>query len=168
MSEALTLPGIKAGTWQVRHRADRAALALADRHYSRKTPGCGRLGGPNRILVLITPCERAAWITEHAIHPPDGIDAYRCTLFRNEGAGLSSDLITAAMALTERLWGSWPGGWVTWVDTAKVNSPNPGYCFLRAGWWRDRSYQPGRRRASLIRLRAHPASSSPSTGRERE
>jgi hypothetical protein len=157
---ALTLPGLAVLTWQVRGKNDPAACALADRHYSRRRPGSGRVGPPGRKLVLVTPCERAVWLT----HWPDkalamdGLDCWRCLIFRNEAPGelLSSDLIRAAMALTTSLWAARPTakpGWVTWVEPAKVASPNPGYCFKRAGWILDRSWSHLR----LLRLRAEVA-----------
>jgi hypothetical protein len=81
----------------------------------------------------------------------DHLNAYRNSYFHNEGAGLSSELIIEAMLLTIRLWGEPPAdGWVTWIDTRKVASANPGYCFKRAGWWLDRTWS----HRYLIRLRA--------------
>lgn len=149
---ALTIPGIATGTWQVRTKGDRAACALADRHYSRQRVGARQLGPPGRLLVLVTPCEQAVWVT-HWPDPKlalDGLDSWRCTIFRNEGAGRSSDLILAAMSLTASLWVGRPrDGWVTWIDRTKIRSANPGYCFKRAGWWVDREWS----HAKLIRLR---------------
>jgi hypothetical protein len=144
--EALTIPGVDAGIWQVRHRFDPAAAALYARHYSVETATGRQVGGPGYVLVLVTPCERAAWVTKR--HSPlanvarvtaDGYppDTYRCALFRNEGAGLSSDLIRSAMEISEERWGAAPHGWQTYVDAAKVASANPGYCFKRAGWVGD-------------------------------
>jgi hypothetical protein len=151
---ALVLPGLEAtGIWQVRNRLDRAANALADRHYSRRRPGSGQVGPPGRKLVLVTPCERAVWLTHwpYAHLAMDGLDAWRCSIFRNEGAGLSSDLIVAAMELTAQQWTDRPrDGWVTWIDTRKVNSRNPGYCYKQAGWRLDREWQ----HRYLVRLRA--------------
>ena len=152
--EALTIPGVEAGIWQIRNRFDRAAAELADRHYSRekKSP---QVGGPGFVLILVTPCERAAWISKrHATTTTsarvlsDGFpDAYRCSLFRNEGAGLASDLIVEAMRMTEDLWGAAPI-WVTYIDRDAVSSANPGYCFKCAGWVTDRSFDHPR----LVRL----------------
>lgn len=128
--------------WTVRGRFDAAAAALADRHYSRERLS-DQVGGPGYVLVFVSPCERAVWISKRHSddtasarvladgYPPD---TYRCAIFRNEGAGLSSRLILAAMALTVERWGPEPCGWQTYVDPAKVRSPNPGYCFKRAGW----------------------------------
>lgn len=154
------LPLFEPAEWQVRRRSDRAANELADRHYSRRRPGVGRVAGPGRALVLVTGDELATWVTTWPKYNADGLEAYRCSIFRNEGPYLSSDFVVEAMRATEAEWGPPPvDAWVTWVDTAKVgaNGSNPGYCFLRAGWWRDRSYAPDRRRSTLIRLRAHAA-----------
>lgn len=106
--------------------------------------------------MLVTPCERACWISKR--HSPevshqrvltDGFTgAYRCSLFRNEGAGLASDLIREAVRLTEDKWGPTAAGWVTYVRRDKVASPHPGYCFKQAGWRLDRTYEHPR----LVRL----------------
>lgn len=148
--EALTLPGVDVGPWCVRNCSDPAVLGLAREHYSRQHPDSLKIGPPGRHLVLVTPCQRAVWDSHWTDFPDDGLRAWRCSMFRNEGAGLSSDLILSAMAFTVERWGHAPDGWVTWVDPAEVQSSNPGYCFLRAGWWRDRTYKHDR----LIRLRA--------------
>jgi hypothetical protein len=154
---AQTIPGIETAPWQVRGRFDRAAAALADRHYSREKQS-PQVGGPGFILVLVTPCERGLWITKrHAEDTKsprvlaDGLRAYRCAIFRNEGAGLASELISAAMAVTEELWGPPPvDGWATYVDGGAIASANPGYCFKKAGWHLDRAFSHPR----LLRLRA--------------
>lgn len=149
---ALTIPGVEAGVWQVRNRFDAAAAALADRHYCRRHSS-NQVGGVGRVLVLVTPCERALWVTKwpKAGEPWDGLDAYRCSYFRNEGAGLSSGLILEAMRLTVERWGDPPAhGWVTWCDKTRIESTNPGYCFKRAGWILDKTY----RHRRLVRLTA--------------
>lgn len=160
MTTAAQLPGLEppsSSPWRVTTRLDPVVLALADRHYSRRHPGKGQVGPPGRKVVLVTPCGRAAWLSHwpNAGLAYDGLDAWRCTLFRNEGAGLSSELIVAAMELTARVWAERPAdGWITWVDTRKVRSSNPGYCFLRAGWWRDDEWNPARGRRGRVRFRA--------------
>lgn len=89
------------------------------------------------------------------ISDDDGLDAFRCTMFRNEGPQLASDLIREAMRVTlERMPERPPDGWLTYIEPRHIASPNPGYCFKRAGWWRDRTYTPGYRQRHLIRLRA--------------
>jgi hypothetical protein len=64
----------------------------------------------------------------------DGQQGVNCAVFRNEGAGLSSDLIRAADALADQ---RWPGErHYTYVNPRAVRSTNPGFCFLQAGWRR--------------------------------
>jgi hypothetical protein len=144
--------------WSRRGRFDKAAVALADRHYSREKPGTPQVGGPGFILVFVTTDERAAWISKR--HAPeifagkrtrttaDGFVGYRCGLFRNESEHLSSDLIVRAVVLTESIWGPTHHGWMTYVDKSKVASHNPGYCFKQAGWILDRGFVHDR----LVRL----------------
>jgi len=83
----------------------------------------------------------------------DGLDAWRCAMFRNEGAGLASDLIRDAMVLTNELWRDRvpaADGWVTWIDARRIASAHPGYCFKQAGWTLDRAWS----HPYLVRLRA--------------
>ena len=139
--------------WQARSKRDPAAMALFDRHYSRQKVGRGEVGPPGRKLVFVSPDESAMWCTHwpRADLTLDHLDAWRCSVFRNEGPGLSSELIRAAMELTGVLWEQRPrDGWVTWVDTRRVASTNPGYCFKQAGWTLDRDWT----HRYLIRLRA--------------
>jgi hypothetical protein len=142
--------------WRFTIETDPVANELADRHYSRQTPGCGQVGPPGSRIVLVARRGLAVWLT-HYPRPDlakDELDAYRCSIFRNEGAGLSSLLILEAMQITEERWGPAPDGWVTWINTRKVASPNPGYCFKQAGWWLDREWNPARGRRGRVRLRA--------------
>lgn len=143
------------GSWEQVSRSDAVVRGLADRHYSRRSIGAAIVGGPGHVLVFRSHDDRAGWITLYTEYPDDELDAWRCTMFRNEGPALSSALIVEAMAATAELWGTPPrDGWVTYVDTAQVRSTNPGYCFLKAGWRRDPTYCPDRRGRSLVRLRA--------------
>jgi hypothetical protein len=161
---ALTIPGLDlVGPWQVRNAFDSAANALADRHYNRQQRGSGQVGPPGRKLVFVTHCERAVWVSHwpYADLALDGLDAWRCTIFRNEGAGLSSELIRAAMNLTALLWRGHPAeGWITWIDRRQVRSTNPGYCFKQAGWSIDRTWH----HPHLVRLRAAVPSFSRGVG----
>ena len=66
---------------------------------------------------------------------------WRNMLFRNLGAGLSSDLIRAATAETLVRWveryGELPCERLrTEIGVAAVRSSNPGCCYLKAGWER--------------------------------
>jgi hypothetical protein len=61
--------------------------------------------------------------------------AWTCTAFRNEGPSLSSTLITQAVAASLFVLKTPPAlGFITFVNASKITSPNPGYCFKRAGW----------------------------------
>ena len=64
----------------------------------------------------------------------DWKNSWNCSLFRNEGAGLSSELIRRAVAATILSGGSPPsGGMITFVDPKKVKPKRtPGYCYVRA------------------------------------
>jgi hypothetical protein len=89
--------------------------------------------GPGEKLVLITPCARALFGWRREKHRLDGQIGVNCCFFRNEGAGIASDLIRAADAIA---WERWPGERLyTFVDPARVrHKRDPGRCFLRAGW----------------------------------
>ncbi len=148
---ALRLPGLDldAPAWQVRSHRDPAALVLADRHYSRRRPGSGQLGPPGRKLVFVTPCEQAVWLTHwpYAELALDGLDAWRCTIFRNEGVNgiRSSELVRAAMELTARLWADRPAdGWITWIEPARSPRPIRATASSRpAGTWTAPGGTPG-------------------------
>jgi hypothetical protein len=137
--------------WVRTTRSDPAVRELRSRHYSTFGSTGRTVGPPGRVIVLRTADGRAAWISHHP-RPDlalDGLDAFRCSLFRNEGSLRSSDLIRAAVAITESEWGVAPDGWVTWVEPRKIASRVPGWCFRRAGWRRDRSWSHPR----LLRFR---------------
>src|SRR5262245_16909819 len=148
---------LEAPAWQVISQRDPRGLELADRHYSRRRPGASQIGGPFRKLVLLSREEDALWLSAwpEASRALDGLDAWRCQLFRNEGPRLSSELIREAMALTAELWAPArpPDGWLTWVDRGAIRSSNPGFCFLAAGWRRDPAWRSPRLPGRLVRLR---------------
>ena len=123
--------------WYLSHQADPRAVKLADRHYSRKSPGTGQFMPPGRMLILATLAGDAVWATSWPLPElvPYRADAWVCTIFRNESAILSSALICEAIAATRWKYGTPPvGGMVTFIDARKVTSRNPGYCFKRAGF----------------------------------
>lgn len=124
-------------TWIAIKDGDDHARSVFDRHYSRYFYADGRqprlFVGPGQKTVLVTPCRRAlfVWRKFQSMDDQRGVN---CAIFRNEGAGLSSDLITAADAIADE---RWPGErHYTYVDPRKVRSSNPGYCFIQAGWRR--------------------------------
>jgi hypothetical protein len=57
-----------------------------------------------------------------------------CAVFRNESEHLSSELIRQADAIADVLWPDLRH--YTYVNSKKVASKNPGFCFLKAGWRR--------------------------------
>lgn len=131
MSEQPFLIGT--GPWVPVRDGNATASSLYDRHYSRNPASRGdpRCAGPGEKMVLLTPCARALFVWRKFISK-DRQDGVNCAIFRNEGAGRSSDLIRAAMALA---WLRWPGArFYTYVNPRRVRSTNPGCCFKAAGW----------------------------------
>jgi hypothetical protein len=136
-------------TWLASWRADPRGAALADRHYTRQKVGSRQFVPPGMCRVLITPCARAVWVTswpkrEFVKHQWAG--AWVNSIFRNEGAGLSSDLIRAAIRDSIEYFEArgigapfvvpWRG-MVTFVQRKKVRpKKDPGFCFLKAGFVR--------------------------------
>ena len=125
--------------WVRSHRFDPAALPLADRHYNRRKVGSPQFVPPGRCVVLLATDERALWVTswpfaKYVRHAWPG--AWVNSLFRNEGAGLSSELIREAVAATLSEWPEPPTlGLITFVDADKVRRKrDPGRCYRRAGF----------------------------------
>lgn len=125
--------------WLISNRFDADVLPLADRHYNRRKVGSDQFVPPSRCVVLKTPCLRAVWTTtwpiaQYVRHAWAG--AWVNNLFRNEGAGLSSELIRDAVAATRACWPDVPAlGIVTFVDAEKTRRKrDPGRCYRRAGF----------------------------------
>jgi hypothetical protein len=128
-------PFLNLSPWIAIKDGDDDARAVFDRHYSRLSRADGRLSklmiGPGGKMLLTSPCGRAifAW---RKFRNDDGQTGVNCAIFRNEGAGRSSNLILAAERLAHQ---RWPGARLyTYVNPRAVRSPNPGYCFKCAGW----------------------------------
>ena len=144
--------------WTRSHRADPNARILADRHYNRQKPGTPQFVPPGRCLVLYAKTEtgEAFWITswpfaEYVKHEWAG--AWVCSAFRNEGAGLSSELIRQALAATVDHFGAAPDlGMVTFVDGRKVRRKRDlGRCYRKAG------FEPcGHTKGGLLALQLRP------------
>lgn len=129
--------------WCLSDRADVAALRLADRHYNRQKVGSSQYVPPGRCVAMLTECGRALWVTswpfaQYVKHAWPG--AWVNSLFRNEGAGLSSNLIRQAIAATRAVWQPPELGMVTFVDPEEVPGVMVrgerifGYCYKRAGF----------------------------------
>lgn len=153
-------------TWQLSSSSDRRALDVVDGagafagmgpHYSRRTPGSRTFTGCGQEIVLVSSCGRAVWACVRQKTPAavgtgssrgraGNVDAgarlvFRNMMFRNLGAGLSSDLIREAVEVTLREWFARyrvrPAKRLrTEVDVRAVRSTNPGCCYLKAGWER--------------------------------
>jgi hypothetical protein len=111
------------------------ARAIFHRHYSRRHYKDRRnpklFVGPGQKMVLLRPKADALFVWRKFLSD-DGQIGVNCSVFRNESAEKSSDLIREADLLAEA---RWPGErHYTYVNPRKVISSNPGYCFLKAGW----------------------------------
>ena len=143
--------------WTMSHRFDPRAVPLADRHYSRRKVGSPQFVPPGRCLVLLSKDADALWVSswpfaEYVRHAWAG--ALVCSLFRNEGPILSSQLIREAVAATRWYWPELPElGMITFVDAGKVrHKRDPGRCYLRAGFRRV-----GETKGGLVALQMLPA-----------
>jgi hypothetical protein len=139
--------------WRLSHRADRVAAKIADRHYNRQKPGSPQFVPPGRCIVL--KAEKALWVTswpfsEYVKHAWAG--AWVNSLFRNESRHLSSELILQAVSATRYFWPDVPDlGMITFVDSSKIKSNHPGYCYKMAGFKKV-----GRTKGGLIALQLLP------------
>lgn len=154
--------------WELSSSSDRRALDVVDGtgphlgrgpHYSRRTPGSKTFTGVGQEIVLVTADGNAVWACVRQRAPsrpgsgasrgrtgePDAKPRFlwRNMMFRNLGAGLSSDLIQEA---TERTYVEWVKRYGalpeerlrTEIGVRSVQSANPGYCYQRAGWTFER------------------------------
>lgn len=122
-------------TWVQVKDGDLSGWVLFQRHYSKYHYKDGRrpklFVGPGFKLVLITPDGNALFVWRKFISG-DGQSGINCAVFRNEGPQLSSNLILAAEKIA---WNRWPNERLyTYVNSKKVSSVNPGFCFKKAGW----------------------------------
>lgn len=130
--------------WQRVKKSDPRACTLADRHYSRRKPGSGQFMPPGQTIILIADVTALTagavfgwWRPDPSsgIEAMNGLDGWTCTIFRNESAALSSELILdAEPAMAEFGYGIGPNGLLTYVWDSKIRSSNPGCCFKKAGW----------------------------------
>ena len=132
------------GHWFASWRSDPRATALYRRHYSaEKNAKTGirdlNFMGPGETLILLTADCRAlfAWQRNTGAPRLDRQEGVCCTVFRNEGPVLSSELIREACDLA---WQRWPGHRLfSYVDAEKTarrrsRHAQPGACFIAAGW----------------------------------
>lgn len=149
--------------WELSSRFSERSKELADRHYNRQKPESPQFVPPGRCLVLSAETEagRAFWVTswpfaEYTRHAWAG--AWVCSAFRNEGAGVASDLIRDAVAATQAHFGNPPAlGMITFVDRRKVKPTRVrgedvwGWTYRKAGF-----IEAGETKGGLLALQLLP------------
>lgn len=154
--------------WEMSYKADPRAREIADRHYNRQKPGTPQFVPPGRALVLYTETEtgRAFWVTSYPFaqyvrHAWAG--AWICSAFRNEGAGVASEMIRDAVAATRAYFGDPPDlGLVTFIDRRKVRptmvhgAKTWGYTYKLAGF-----REVGETKGGLLALQLLPGDMPP-------
>jgi hypothetical protein len=133
--------------WYLTKDGDKSCLALFRRHYSCRNTKArnGLFVGPGDKIVLRTDAGDAVFVWRRAEYRADEQEGVECTLFRNESAHSSSELIRQADEIADHVWPS--SRHYTFVRAEAVRSSNPGFCFIAAGWRRC-----GRTKGGLIVL----------------
>ena len=135
------------GAWHVVTRCDVRARVLADRHYSRQTPGARDFLNNGQTLCMVTDDALAVWgvLLNRAPNSPEW--RWRVAIFRNEPPPgearpviQSSELVREGTDRTYTYWRHHYGGLPepplrTEVDRDKTRRKrDPGRCFIKAGW----------------------------------
>lgn len=123
--------------WIIGQDAEPELRALYERHYSchryRDGHRPAKFVGPGEHIVLTLPGREALFVWRRFLDA-SGQQGINCAVFRNESTILSSHLIREADAIADLCW---PGErHYTYVRPSAVESRNPGWCFLCAGWAR--------------------------------
>lgn len=123
--------------WYLTKDGDKSCLAMYERHYSAHRYKDGRTRktfcGPGQKIVLRTRNADALFVWRKFIDG-SGQKGINCAVFRNESHIKSSILIRQADKIAHHVW---PGERLyTYVNSQKVKSTNPGFCFIAAGWHR--------------------------------
>lgn len=128
--------------WYQIKDGDPRAFALMRNHYSFQRYADGRrrdFSNPNRYM-FVGPGEKMVLMTIDCLAlfvwrkflDKSGQTGVNCAVFHNSGIYQSSELILQAEELA---WLKWPGERLyTYVNSKKIDSVNPGYCFKCAGW----------------------------------
>lgn len=122
--------------WELCRDGEREVRRFYERHYSARIYKDGRESlkcmGPGEYMLLMTPERDALFGWRKFRSMRIGEWGVNCSVFRNESGWLSSMLIGEAV---QRAWARWPQERLyTYVNSERVDSPNPGYCFKMAGW----------------------------------
>lgn len=132
------LPFTGESVWTQIRDGNLYALDIFSRHYSFRTwrqrsgKNGTRFTGPGQQIILLSQNGNAifAWVKQQ--YRNDDQQGVCCSIFRNESDILSSQLILEAESFA---WEKWPGERLfTFVDSRKIRSSNPGFCFQQAGW----------------------------------
>jgi hypothetical protein len=117
------------------HVADgqKEAARIANRHYSRNT-NKARFMPPGERLILLGANLDWLFCWTFKRFRQDDQAGVECNLFRNESTIKSSEIILIAEQECFNKWGS--TRLFTFVNSTKIQSTNPGFCFLKAGWKR--------------------------------
>jgi len=120
----------------VSNKYDCEMAALADRHYSRRTVGDRQFLPPGRTIVIRNTEGTLlfGWNWQYDWKRADLQTGYYCSIFRNESARLSSEVILECEQIAIEKWGL--DRMYTFIDGRALRGTNPGYCFLMAGWHR--------------------------------
>lgn len=122
--------------WYPVKDGDPRAVALFKRHYSYRKRNyitkARDIMPPGEYICLLTRDCSALFIWVFSKFRKDSQTGVNCSVFRNESNVKSSDLIKEACDIA---WIKWPGKRLfTFVNSKKIRSVNPGYCFKQAGW----------------------------------
>ena len=129
--------------WRQVSKCDPIAKAIAERHYTviriKSRPMGKEIGPPGQKIVLLTLNNEAIWGSHRpapwaGIKRSDGFEGATCFIYRKEKecAVPSSLLIREACAYTVSHWGL--SEFLTYVGIEHIESQNPGYCFIQAGF----------------------------------
>jgi hypothetical protein len=114
------------------HHFDPEMAFLADRHYSRQSPGARQFAGNGEKIVLRDSAGLVLFVWLKQQFRADGLLGFNDQWFRNESSRLASDIILEAETFAFERWGG--GEAFTMVDSRKIKSSNPGCCYKKAGW----------------------------------
>lgn len=125
------------GSWIEIKDGDDRARALYLKHYSARHYRDGRRRslfiGPGEKFAFMTLSCQSLWVwrkfKDDAIPLQTGVNNAD---FIHHGPEQASELIKEACELA---WQRWPNERLyTYVDSRKIKSSHPGYCYLQAGW----------------------------------
>jgi hypothetical protein len=118
----------------VTNKFDAESARLADRHYSRRTVNDRQFMPPGRTCIIrdTQGLMVFGWNWQYDWKRFDRQRGYYCSIFHNESERRSSDVILECELVAIAKWGK--NRMYTFIDPAKVQSVNPGYCFKCAGW----------------------------------